>query len=455
MSLIKARRDGLYLLLLGNAIFLLLGLALEFHSPFGMEDFKAVYYGARSLIQHHDPYQESELRAVYRADGGTFPSNSTNSRSVHDAISICINLPTTLFLVAPLAILPWGAAAALWMVLTAGSLMLAGFLMWSLGARYTPRVSGGLVFLVIANSELLLIVGNAAGIAISLCVVAVWCFLQERFALAGVLCLAFSLAIKPHDAVLVCLYFLLAGGVHRKHALQSLVVAAGLSLPAILWASHVAPHWMAELHSNLEATSARGALNDPGPASMGSHGLGMVISLQAVFSLFRDDPHFYNSFSYLVCGVLLLAWVAVILRSRSSPTREWLALASIAALTMLPVYHRSYDARLLLLTVPACAQLWSKGVTIARFALLVNAAGVVMTGDLTWAFILSIINNLHLSTAGFCGQILTFVQVIPAPVTLLMLAIFYLSVYMRGVRSTGSTRQQEDQGRTPLPPAAT
>jgi hypothetical protein len=69
----RARLDGLYLLLLGSAVFLLLGAALEYASPVSMADFKAVYYGARCLIQHVDPYRESEFLGVYKAEGGDRP----------------------------------------------------------------------------------------------------------------------------------------------------------------------------------------------------------------------------------------------------------------------------------------------------------------------------------------------------------------------------------------------
>src|ERR1017187_6157574 len=106
-----------------------------------------------------------------------------------------------------------------------------------------------------------MITGNAAGIVVSLCAVAVWCFLRERFVPAGVLCLAASLAIKPHDAGLVWLYFLLAGGVHRKRALQALLITAVLSVSALLWVSHVAPNWMQDWSANMASISATGGIN--------------------------------------------------------------------------------------------------------------------------------------------------------------------------------------------------
>ena len=425
----KGRLDGLYLLVLGGLTFLILGTILERINPAPMSDFKAVYYGARCVLDHSNPYEDGEILRRYESDGGEFPSDPILAQSARRAIVVCINLPTALFLVAPLALLSWGAAHVLWMVMMAGSLMLAAFLLWDLGADYAPVLAGGLIAFFLANSEVLVIIGNAAGIAISLCLIAVWCFVKNRFVIVGVVCLAISLAFKPHDGGLVWLYFLLAGGGHRKRALQSLAVAIAISLPAVLWVSQVAPHWMQELHSNLAATSARGDLNDPGPSSSGAHTLGMVISLQTGISLFRDDAKFYNPAAYLIGGAPILVWIVITLRSRFSLERAWLALAAIAALSMLPVYHRIYDSKLLLLTVPACALLWSEGRRVGRIALLVNAAAFVVTGDMPWAVIFRLINHLRPATPWLSGWVLTAIVAFPAPTVLLLMGIFYLWVY--------------------------
>ena len=435
----RARRDGLYFLLLGSMVFLFLGAAQENASPAPMTDFRSIYYGARCLIQHVDPYKQAEFLRVYQAEGGDRPSDPVRVRR---AVSLCINLPTTLAFLAPFGALPWHAAQMLWMMLTVGSLIFASFLIWNVAADSKPIVSGILIGFLLANSEVLVIMGNTAGIAISLCLVAVWCFLRERFVLAGVLCLAVSLAIKPHDTGLVWLYFLLAGGAYRKRALQSLVVTVALGLPAVLWVSNVAPHWMPEWHSNVLATSAHGDLNDPGPTSMGGHGLAMVISLQSVFSVFEDNPRVYNLASYLVCAPLLLVWAFVTLRSRPTLARACLALAAIAALSMLPVYHRQYDTKLLLLTVPPCAMLWAEGGLIGWLALLVNSAGFVLNGDLPWAMLLGFINNLHLPARGISGHMLIAVQVFPAPLILLVMGVFYLWVYVRRCRDHTSPQPQ-------------
>ena len=65
----KARLDGLYLLLLGSVVFVLLGAVLERTAPAPMLDFRALYYPARCLLQHCDPYNETEVLRVYQAEG--------------------------------------------------------------------------------------------------------------------------------------------------------------------------------------------------------------------------------------------------------------------------------------------------------------------------------------------------------------------------------------------------
>ena len=259
-------RIGLLLLLLSGGISIVWGSFIEHNSPGRMADFKAIYYGARCLIHHSDPYKEAEFLSVYQAEGGEFPLDPTLSRLFRRAVPVCINLPTALLLAAPFSILGWGAAHLMWMILTVASLMLAAYLIWTLSARWSPGVSIFLICIVLANSEILFAGGNLAGIAVGLCVMAAWCFLKDRFVPAGVLCLAVSLALKPHDAGLVWLFFLLAGGVYRKRALQTLVVVAVLSLPSILWVSHIAPHWAQELQSNLAGDFGAWGSQRPGPS---------------------------------------------------------------------------------------------------------------------------------------------------------------------------------------------
>jgi hypothetical protein len=470
----KARQDGLYLFLLGCLAFLLFGFALEHMLDTGMGDFKAVYYSSLTLVDHHDPYREADLLQTFQSHGGQFSVIPASAAAERRAILLCINMPATLMLIAPFALLPWGPAHILWMSLTAALFILAAYLMWSIGARYSPIFAGGLLGLILLNSELLIFEGNLAGIVISLCVIAVWCFLQNRFVPLGILFLALALITKPQDSGLIWLYFLLAGGIYRKRALQTLLVAAIIALPAVLWVAHVAPGFLHEQFANLASASARGDLNDPGPTSMGAHNLGGMINLQTTLSYIRDNPHFYNPLAWIISAPLFIAWAISTLRTSPTPQtldprpqtpdqspsaldpipdtpdprpqtpdpalvpspQTLLAIAAIAILTLLPVYHRQYDAKLLLLAVPACAFLWSKASQTsrpaARLAALLTTASILITGDLTWAMALGLIHNMHTSAAtSSSAQLVTAALVFAIPFTLLSTTAFYTWLYAR------------------------
>jgi hypothetical protein len=307
---------------------------------------------------------------------------------------------------------------------------------------------------VLANSEIVFFGGNTAGIAVCLCLVAVWCFLQERFVSAGILCMALSLAIKPHDSGFVWLYFLLAGGVYRKRALQSLIVTIVMGLSALLWVSLVAPRWVRDWRTNMSAISVHGGINDAGPASsVGFHNLGPVIDMQSVISVFRDDPRIYNSTSYLICGALLFVWSIATLRARFSKARAWLALAAVVPLTMLVTYHRPWDAKLLLLTVPACAMLWAEGGPKRWLACLISTATLVAVGDIPMAVYLVPTRNIHNSATGLSGQILTVLTARPIPLVLLIMGVFYLWVYVRRTPGLEASTGSKSSNQEPLAPA--
>jgi glycosyl transferase family 87 len=427
----SSHRKALLCLLLSGAIFITWGWYIGATSYSGMGAFKAIYYGTRCLMQHDDPYNPAVLQQVYGAEGGKFPSDPGEAGFFRHAMLVCVNLPTSLFLVVPLALLPWRIASLLWMALNAAGVLLAAWLVWIVAEAYALKPATILVCLLLCNAELVIALGNVAGIVISLCIIAVWCFVQGRFVHAGILCLAISLALKPHDAGFVWAYFLLAGGVQRKRALQTLGVVTVLAVPALLWVYHVSPRWQEELHANLLALSTHRSVNDPGPDSLTFHSADTVISLQASFSLIRDDPRFYNLASYLTCGLLFLAGAIRVLKSRFTRQNAWIALAAIAALSMLPVYHRAYDAKLLLLTVPACASLWAAGGRARWMAGLMTTFAMLCTADVPATMLLGIMNSFKGELTSVWGRLLTAFVFHPAPVILLATSTFYLWAYYR------------------------
>ena len=427
----KKRSDGMIMLWLGCVMFLLLGLAWQHVSPIAMGDFKVVYYSARCLIHHGDPYSEQDVLSVYQAEGRELPSEPALNRQV---MTRYFYLPTAFTFTVPFALLGFGAGYVLWMICSAGSLIVAALLMFDLAAEFSPITSGLLLGVLLMGSFWLFMIGNSAAIVVSLCAIAAWCFVREKFVLAGIFCFAVSLALKPHDSGLVWLYFLLAGGIYRKRALQTLALLVVLCLPAVLWVMQVAPHWMQEMNANMDSFAGVGGITDPGPAGNAGINMDSFVQLQSAISIFWNEPRTYNPITYGVCGLLLLVWAFITMRVRASQSSLFVALAAIAPLSMLPIYHMQHDAKLLLLTVPACAMLWARRGVVGWLALCVTSAGILINGDIFTGLRILLTRHLSLSQTDLVGQTATVVLTRPAPVILMVMALFYLWVYVRTYR---------------------
>ncbi len=212
----KTRLTILLLLSVSSALSVFWGFGVERAAHGIIVDFKVVYTGARCLLEKHDPYNESQLMGVYLAEGGKPPSSPGELFKVRQVVAMLVYLPTAFICVAPFALLPWEAAHAVWSGLTVVTFTFAAFLIWTLAQDLAPNASFYLLCFLLANCGILFAGGNPAGLAIALCVIAVWCFLLDKHVYIGVFCFAASLITKPHDTAFVWLYFLLAGGLLRK-----------------------------------------------------------------------------------------------------------------------------------------------------------------------------------------------------------------------------------------------
>lgn len=420
------------LILLSSAISIAAGVLLDHRSPGTTANYRAIYYGARTVFQGADPYLPADFQRVYDIESGQYPSDPVQKQLFKRALSICVNLPSALFLVAPLAALAWGPSHIVWLALIAVSFTLAGLLAYDLGRDYASRLSLILVCFILANSEVLFAVGNTAGLAVSLCVIAIWCFMRDRATWAGILCLSASLLLKPHDSGLLWAYLIVLGGTMRKRAVWSLILCIAIAIPSILWIARVAPTWNGELKANLAATSQRGDISDPGPASSSRKGSAdVIIDLQTVFSLFRDDPSFYNPAAILVCALPFAMVLFAGIRVQAHSAHSWHAIAAIAALTMLPSYHRPYDARLLLLAIPASAMLWAQGGRLRQAQSMAVIAAVVLTGDISLALLSLMTKNINVIGMNLFSRICLLPIIRPVPLILLFLAILYSLTYLR------------------------
>ena len=387
-------------------------------------DFKPVYSGARCLLDGCDPYSSPMLQREFLTHGGD-PSDLRPFRPFNANYP-----PSALALVTPLALLPFGPAHLVWLALSATLFSIASLLIAQLCLDLAPshRVAFSLLLAVfVATSTMLLMLAQPAGIAIGLLGVATVFLVRGRHPRLAVLAFALSLTLKPHLGALIWLFFLLARApaiaspatLYRRRALQILVATLLLSIPGLLWAT-LAPashHWPTELRQNLHGIAAHGSASDPGPANDEAHD---ITSLQAALSVLRDQPSFYNSVAYVAAIGLFLLWLPPVLRAPTSSHRDMYALAAISTLSLLPIYHRQYDTRLLLLTFPAVAALQSSRRSLGFVALALTAIATLVTTH-NYPHLVA-----HLFPTSRPGILLTLIAYRTMPLCLLALTSFYL-----------------------------
>lgn len=400
----------------------------------GTPDFRALYYGARCVESGENPYSQDVYLARYKVESNEFPSRPKDQQDFLQAIPICVNPPTTLMFAVPFTWMGWKVASFIWLLIQFVSISLGAFLAWKFSCEYAPRMSLALVAMLMANCESLFKLGNVSASVIGWCIFAFWSARVKRFETAGVIALSLGLILKPQLAGVIWMFGLLLDGHLRKRAVQALAIATVIFIFSIAWIRPASPHWLHDWRANMAQTAAPGQLNNPAPALNKSHGVNTIISLQAVFAEINDNPHFYDIASGTVCALLLMTWFYFFRKMPNSEIRLWIGLASFIPLAILPIYHRQYDAKLLLLALPACALLWSKAHPYRQSALYLTIAVFIVSADIPYSII--VILSRKLSPSGLLGGLQPLLVLIdnPIPICMLILGTFYLWLLARESR---------------------
>lgn len=131
MTNIRWKRILLILLALTLPLTWANGMRRSLGGAISMIDFGEIYYGTRSALDHHDPYNPNAVLAEFQADGGRFYTNQYLAKVSLIVVTVGVNLPTALLFAIPFALLPWGVAQVVWIALTACLLILCSYLTWS------------------------------------------------------------------------------------------------------------------------------------------------------------------------------------------------------------------------------------------------------------------------------------------------------------------------------------
>jgi len=342
----------LVVLLLAGAEFMVRGPVRAIRTATQFNDFLSPYIQANAFLHGLDPYSPQVLLQLWPEQAIHFmflPKEVANGTLVANR-GFPTAYPITAFvLIAPFGLLPWKTAYAVWLTLNLvlfavmlGALVaLAGFSYWE--PRAILMIAA---MLALAPFHTGIVTGNVTLVAVELSIIAIWTA-RRHYDIATAFLLAVATGLKPQIGLCFVLYYLLrrrwrVGGI-------ALALVAGVAAVGLLRLEVGHTPWLQNYLSDnriLLETGVLGNFTAINPTRFG------LINLQvALYPLFKS-VRVTNAVAMSVGGTLLIVWFIGMVRNKYRDDRELLDLSAIAVISLLPVYHRFYDATLLAL--PLC-----------------------------------------------------------------------------------------------------
>jgi hypothetical protein len=294
----------------------------------------AVFYTSTRLWLHgQNPYDYAAMAAEFSKAGGARVGPSGESA----------NPPCTFVLLAPLGFFSWPTARAVWLgVNLLGLVLIFRGLMRLVGADMT----GTRVLLLMAFVLGLAPVQTSTSLGqtvIPVTALIVWAIVAQRSGWglgAGVL-LAIAAAIKPQMGAAYLAYFLLRG--------RWRVVLAGAAVGSLLLAAGVfrmelaGVQWLSALKANYFASFNGGACDLANVQTRYQ-----LLQLQYPLFALTGIRAVASDITWVIAAIFggLLIWFS---RRIRTDRQELLALGVVTAVGLLCVYHRYYDAAIILI----------------------------------------------------------------------------------------------------------
>ncbi len=331
--------------------------------PTNWNDLAQMYAASRLWLRGQNFAQPENFVALWRDEVGS--TISAYTLRTHLA-----PIPGNLVLLSPIAALPWPVAKIVWLVVLLTAFALT---VWALAKTIGFRLDEPRTLAFIAGCCALapfhtgIAQANETILVVGLCALGVWAATSRSDIAAGLLFGA-ACSLKPHIGSFLVLYYL----VRRRWQLFGTAIAftAMLVLVAILRMKVSGVAWAPDYFHNLALISAQNKIDDFTSANPIRF---MLINLQVPLYSFTASARASNILALAAGAGLVALWVYFVLRDRAGKS-EFLALSAIAVIGLLPVYHRLYDASMLVMPLAWCVKEVS-GVhkTVSRLALLLMA----------------------------------------------------------------------------------
>src|SRR5882757_2746697 len=321
-------------------------------------DFVTLYAGAICMTHACNPYSVPDLdKVLVKARGSSIRQDWSDQLPIYP--------PTTLVLLLPLSLLSYKSATVFWYSLSLAIYVFG--LCWlflfssALGeTRLIVRI--GVVLLGLHFPKMLqcLGFGNPSLIVTGLLLFCVFNEAESRKILR-LICIAIACLLKPPLALPLVALVLFKDPKRTRDGWISIALLALIFLALGLY-TFLPPgmaHWRLDLSQNL-ALGQRGGMN-PSLRGLPSNTLLNIATLPGYFV---TNPVSIRLISFVVVVTLAVLYLIALNRLRKSALWKTngylLAVATLAALTLLPVYHRFCDIGVLLLAVPWVVQEFSQ-----------------------------------------------------------------------------------------------
>lgn len=264
---------------------------------------------------------------------------------------------TSLVLLAPFSVVPWPIFKVLWVTASVALFFAA---VWSLGLWAGLKTREKQIFLLasllLAPFHTGIATCNVAVVAVELGVIAVaWAYSKNEIA-AGLL-IAVSVGMKPQIGLVFLAYYLVQRG--WKACSSALMGIVGLVSVALVRMMHVP--WLASYATDNRVLLSTGVLGDFTERNPTRFGL---VNLQVALYPWLHNRSMTNVCMAAICGLLAIAILVLILRANVQD--NLLSLSLLSTFSLLPVYHRFYDAALLIIPICWLLHRWGIRLTLNR-----------------------------------------------------------------------------------------
>jgi len=336
----------------------------------GWNDFLSPYIQAKAWAHGKNPYSAQSVVSFWPPDNSRPPWVDTEAANGTLEMKRGIPTPypiTSLVLLSPFTLLPWSIALPLWGVICVAAAVITPFVLLSVTGCDLGE-QRALLFLAaalaLAPLHTGLGTGNPAILAVSLTVSTVGAVCSGRWKTAAIL-LVIAVCLKPTVAAGLLLYYLVRrqwriGGF--ACALSAIIGVLGVCRLAL-----VGVPWLSSYVENTRKIFAPGSLADF--ARTDAIRFNMINAQVLFYSLFRNAS-LANRLSLLLGVCLLGCWLWFCYRRRAPS--EVLEISTISVLCLLVVYHRFYDAALLIWPLA-----WSLLVVRKRSTAIVTLLAIV------------------------------------------------------------------------------